>query len=393
MARIHLFLGGLGGGGAQRQFLQLAVGAREQGHRVRLGVVQPGGRFWERAEATGCVEPLWPERARSKMITAWRFATAHRRLRRSVRGFEADVLYTALYPANFLGWLAVRDDGAPPLVWGLRASRLPPRWPRDLWIRLGAAVSESVDLVIANSHAGLRDHVHRGFRPRSVAVVANGIDTDRFRPDPDGRERIREAWGVAHDERLVGLVGRLDPMKGHEDFLAAAARVRLDRPDVRFVCVGDGPAGYRRRLEEKAEELGLGDGVHWAGEHRDMPAVYSALDLLVMASRHGEGFPNVVGEAMACGTPCVVTSVGDAPEVVGPLGEVVPPERPDRLARAIDDRLRTVSASGPVPERDAEAGGGEADRLRRRIAEEFPVDDFVDHTLELLERVMTEGNH
>lgn len=382
MTRLYLFLGELTGGGAQRQFLQLSRAARRRGHEVRLGTVHPGGRFWEEATGTGCVEALWPNRARTKVTRAWRFARASWRLRRSVRAFETDVLYSALYPANFVAWLASRTGASPPLVWGIRASDVPERWPRELWIRLGASVSADVDLAIANSEAGRRHHRRRGYRPESWAVVRNGIDTDRFRPDPGGRRRVRREWSLADDQPLVGLVARLAPMKGHEDFLTAASRVRRERPDARFVCVGSGPPDEIRRLKERAEGLDLGGVIRWAGERLDMSAVYSALDLLVLASRSGEGFPNVVGEAMACGTPCVVTAVGDAPEIVGPLGEVVPPERPDVLARAVVDRLGVGAPGG----RDG-GGSRSATALRDRIVRRFSLDRFVDRTLELLERV------
>lgn len=388
VTRIYIFLGRLGSGGAQRQLLQLAAGARDRGHPVRLGVIEPGGRYWEEASGTGLAEALWPERSRVRAIRAWRYLRAYRRLRESVVEFGADVLYTALYPANAAGWAAARPPSAPPLVWGIRASDVPRTWPRELWIRVGAAVSSDVDLAIANSAAGRRHHRNRGYRPRSWSVVHNGIDTDRFRPDPRGRRRLRREWNLADDQPLVGLVGRLDPMKGHEHFLGAAARVHADRPRTRFVCVGSGPEEKLRTLKERTDDLGIAGAVRWAGQRRDMRAVYSALDLLVLASSCGEGFPNVVGEAMACGTPCIVTAVGDAPEIVGPLGDVVPPERPERMARAVVDRLGPGGARGDDGETSPVAMGSRAaGALRRRIVERFSLDRFVDRTLELLERV------
>ena len=134
---------------------------------------------------------------------------------------------------------------------------------------------------------------------------------------------MRLEWGIAECEKLIGQVGRLDPMKDHSTFLKAAALLAHERKDVRFVCVGEGPTGYRDELYSLAKTLGLASRLIWAGSRRDMPAVYNAFDVAVSSSRWGEGLPNVIAEAMACGVPCVVTDVGDSAFVVDKLGVVV----------------------------------------------------------------------
>jgi glycosyltransferase involved in cell wall biosynthesis len=161
----------------------------------------------------------------------------------------------------------------------------------------------------------------------------------------------------------VGVVARLDPMKDHETFLRAAALVHAARPDVRFVCVGDGQPGYRRRLLECSRELGLESVVRWTGTDRRITAVMSAIDVLCSSSAFGEGFSNVVGEAMACGTPCVVTDVGDSARIVGDTGPVVPPRSPERLASAL---LSVLAIDGNARrERGVSA--------RRRVEDRFSV--------------------
>jgi glycosyltransferase involved in cell wall biosynthesis len=156
-------------------------------------------------------------------------------------------------------------------------------------------------------------------------------------------------------------------MKDHGTFLDAAARLAAERDDVRFVCVGDGLPAYRASLERRAAELGLGARLTWAGRRGDVPAVLSALDLLTSSSAFGEGFSNVIAEAMACGVPCVVTDVGDSAAIVGELGAVVPPRDPRAL----------VGAWCTVLERRDEFPEAE---LRGRIERKFSLDALIERT-------------
>jgi glycosyltransferase involved in cell wall biosynthesis len=167
-----------------------------------------------------------------------------------------------------------------------------------------------------------------------MLVIHNGIDTQRFRLDMAGRYRTRREWGVAAHELLIGLVARLDPMKDHPTFLRAAHLVCNQRNDVRFVCIGNGPAAYKRELQLLAHTLGVNGRLLWIEAFDEMAAAYNAMDLAVSTSNCGEGFSNAVGEAMACGTPCVVTDVGDSARIVGNPEQVVPPGNPRALAAA-----------------------------------------------------------
>jgi glycosyltransferase involved in cell wall biosynthesis len=133
-------------------------------------------------------------------------------------------------------------------------------------------------------------------------------------------------------------------MKDHATFLRAASLLAQERTDVRFVCVGDGPAEACAQLQSLAETLGISHKVVWTGLRTDMPKVYNALDLLCSSS-YGEGSPNVIGEALACGVPCVVTDVGDCAELLGPFGVVTPPMDP----RALTDGFRTLLKAQRVP--------------------------------------------
>ena len=185
---------------------------------------------------------------------------------------------------------------------------------------------------------------------------------------------MRAKWKLGEHEILVGLVGRLDPMKDHPVFLEAASNIARVRRDVRFVCVGDGPADYAEALKQHAAALGLTNQLMWVGARDDMPAVYSALDIASSSSSYGEGFSNTTAEAMACGVPCVVTDVGDSALIVGDTGSVVAPGDRDALAAAIQ-RL------ADLPREERRMLG---DACRVRVVSEFGIDRLVQRTEQAL---------
>jgi len=185
---------------------------------------------------------------------------------------------------------------------------------------------------------------------------------------------MRQAWGVADGEQLIGLVGRLDPMKGHDTFIKAAALLSRGRDKIRYICVGDGPEAFKQKLVALSEEMGLGHRLIWVSASDDVGAVYNALDLVTSCSSYGEGFSNVIGEAMACGRSCVVTDVGDAKRIVGDTGYVVAPGNPAALAAAWQEAL---DASGPEKTRHSQMA-------RERVVEHFSLERLIEETSRIL---------
>jgi glycosyltransferase involved in cell wall biosynthesis len=243
-------------------------------------------------------------------------------------------------------------------------------WFSGLSYRVEALCAAMPGAIVANSHAGGKAVVGRGFPPDRVSVVWNGIRTDLFRPGPGAGAAFRRDRGLASASWLIGQVARSDPKKGWEDFIDAAKKLCDRRSDVRFLCVGVEPGDYGRGLKERAERLGIGNRITWCGLEQDIVSVYNALDINTLASRFGEGCPNAVGEAMACGVPCVVTDVGDAALVVGRREQVVPPGKPEALAEAWARLLERLES-----DRDEISA-----RSRERIMERFGVERYVNET-------------
>jgi glycosyltransferase involved in cell wall biosynthesis len=330
MHHIFFLIRSLHPGGAERQLIELAKGLDKARFHVTVATFYDGGELDAEIEGIAGITSLsLGKRGR------WDVVPFMWRLWRAVLDAQPDILHGYMGVANELCLLLGKLLGRR-VVWGLRASNMDfSRYDRmSSWVfKVGAWLSRFPDLIIVNSEAGRAHHMTHGYCGAHMIVIPNGIDTKRYFPDPHAGRCVRAEWGVADDETLIGLVGRLDPMKDHPTFLRAAGLLVQERADVRFVCVGDGSGLYQGELLALSQSLGLGRQLIWAGLRHDMPAVYNALDILTSSS-YGEGFSNVIGEAMACGVPCVVTDVGDSARIVGETGMVVPPGDPEALAVA-----------------------------------------------------------
>jgi glycosyltransferase involved in cell wall biosynthesis len=365
---IVLLAPSLEAGGAERQLVVLANALALRGHDVCVAL------FRARGSLRGLLEPGVSVHDLKKKGRADLVGFLYR-LWRLVQREKPDVIYSFLGVPNLSTIFLKALSPALPVVWGVRASDM------DL-SRYGAlsrlcffaemALSRFADRIIVNSEAGGEYAASKGVPDDLITVVPNGFDGVLFVPDKAQGAALRRDWGCPDTDVLIGIVARLDPMKDHETFLRAARLAKDRDPDLRFVGVGDGH--LRGRLEDLSRQLGLSDDLVWAGAHSDMPAVYNALDILCLSSIT-EGFPNVLGEAMSCGVPCVATDVGDAAHIVGDTGLVVPKRNPEALAEAMVRMARRVR-NGEVPD------------TRTRIVERFSQERMVLETEKILLEVV-----
>jgi glycosyltransferase involved in cell wall biosynthesis len=374
VGRIALMIGTLNYGGAEMQATVLANGLVKAGRDVSVLVSYTGGPLSERLSADVRLHCIG-RRNRWDVIRLWR------RLFSTLRQESPDVLYAFMPGANLAACLAKLRFPSLKITWGVRASNVDLSqydWGASVASWLERRLSRWPNLIIANSAAGRRDAVAKGF-PDSAkfVVIPNGIDIQRFKPDAALRSKVRAEWGVLPQEILVGIVARLDPMKDHENFLRAAAKLSQGSPGLKFVSVGEGSPALRKKLANEAHRLGLEDRLIWAGRRGDLQAVHNGLDLLASSSAFGEGFSNAIGEAMACGVPCVATDVGDAREILGDVGIVVAPRNPEALATGISEMLQRIQQEGPTLKAN----------IRRRIAENFSVERLAEKTIQALEAI------
>lgn len=369
--RVLFAIRSLDRGGAERQLVELAAGLLDRGHEVGVVVFYGGGPLQRELEDRGVRVVSLGKRGR------WEILRFLWRLIRVIRREAPDVLHGYLDIPNIVVAMLRGVSPGARIVWGIRASDMDLERRDWLWrlaFRLECLLSHQADLVISNSAAGLRHRVAHGFAASRAIVIPNGIDTAQFSPRPKDGERLRHEWTISDSRVVIGLVARLDPIKDHSTFLEAAALVVRRRKDLKFVCVGDGPADYRNHLLDTGNRLGLNHVLIWSGQRSDMAAVYSAFDIACLASR-AEGFPNAIAEAMACGVPCVVTDVGDSAVIVGGTGIVVPPGDPKALMLGWEELLARLASHQGSQLRGA---------ARERVVAKFGVDILVAKTEKVL---------
>ncbi len=347
-------------GGAQRQLVTLVKGLDKHSFDVTVLYFYSGGPLEKDLRDSGIPTISLEKQGR------WDLIRFFRRLIQHLQQINPNVLHGYLGESNLLTIFLKPFFPATYMIWGIRDSKTDAAlygWLGSLIFKIGCVLSRFADLIVINSHAGRKFYLNQGFPGNKMVVIPNGIDTERFQPDREAGARVRKEWGISEDAILIGLVARLNPMKDHPTFLKTAALLCKERQDVRFVCVGTGLENYALQLYQLAEQLGISDKVIWAGARADMCAVHNALDVAVSASAYGEGFSNVIGEAMACGIPCVVTDVGDSAWIVGDTGIVVPPTNPEALATGCRSLIALT-----LPERNVLQ-----EKARIKILENFSV--------------------
>ncbi len=379
MTKIAHLITGLDSGGAEhmlcRLVCQLSDAGEDKATHLVVSMMDEGGRGPELKRAGISLTCLGMRRGRPSL-------GAFLRLWRLLRREKPDVLQTWLYHADLMGFLAGRLAGVRRISWNLRCSDMDMNrysWLSRSVLRLLAYFSNGIDSVICNSDAGRRTHENLGYRPRRWDLIPNGFDLEKFRPDATSRIGFRADNGIEEPALVVGMVARLDPMKDHPVFLDAMAEVAREFPEVVTVLAGQGCEEGGALTHQIATRKQFGR-VLLLGRRDDMAEIFPALDVLVLPSAFGEGFPNVIGEAMACGVPVVATEVGACREIVGDTGKIVPPGDAKVLAKG----LKEILAMSP----GERAGMGS--EARARIERLYALSDIADR-YESFYRSLVEG--
>ncbi len=341
---------GLDVGGAEGMLYALATAPGASALEQSVVSLVPGGRYAGLLTAAGV--PVHSLDMRRGVPSPGGLIALARR----IAAERPDIVQGWMYHGDLAATAGLRLSGRrrqTKLAWGLRCSLLVGaeygtvfRVTRRLWVWL----SRGVDMLIANSDAGLKAHEALDAHPRARMVIANGIDTQRFRPDALARTRLRQDMGLAADTRLIAHVARVDAMKDHAGFFATMRSL----PKARAVLIGRGTDNLKDRPAN----------VTALGQRDDVPALLAAADIVVSSSAYGEGFCNALAEGMAVGLPAVATDVGDAGLILGDTGLVCPPSDPAAMAAAIQRLLGE----------DSGAWRNRCEAARRRIVENFSLD-------------------
>ncbi len=344
--RVMHVITGLDSGGAETQLAQLLIAMRAKGADHRVVSLKAGGAIRAHLLDAGVavrdlgMRRYWPRFG--GLLRLWDYIGCE----------KPRVVQSWLYHADLAALAALRCSGrrrATKLVWNIRCSDLDLAhysWGLRLAVRIGALLSHQPDAIVINSTAGRIAHEALGYRPRRFALIENGIDSERFRPNPEMRARLRSSLGLAPETPVIVHVARIDPMKDHKTLYAALDLL----PGVQALLIGSGT----QKLPPHKSVLAL-------GRRDDVADLLSVGDLIVLPSAFGEGFSNALAEGMACGLPPVASDVGDARRIVGDCGVIVPPREPSALAEAIQKLL----------DEPAEARAARGAAARQRIVDEF----------------------
>ena len=288
------------------------------------------------------------------------------RLRRMIKVINPEVVQTWQYHADLLGGLAARLAGIKTVSWGIRNGELPTEHSKFStqvvriicsWLSYWLPKK-----ILFNSREAQAVHATVGYDEGKFEVIPNGFDIYEGRTKTETRATVRRELDLSEDTLLVGFIARIDPVKNHEGFLETAALIHADLPEVHYVMAGRNVDESNQDLLRMIEDYKLSKCVHLLGHRKDIEKLMTGIDVHVSAS-HTEAFPNVIGEAMAGGTPSVATDVGDSAWIIGDTGKVVRRGNMQALAEGVTDLLM-------MPLENRQALGHKA---RARIKEEFEI--------------------
>ena len=350
-------INGLGPAGTERMLVKLLESSTGPWEHVVVSLMEADTPLAARLSELGIpVHSLRLNRSIPNPLSALAIISLARRLRpHLIEGW--------LYYSNLLTNLAaVSLPGRVPIFWNIRSSLYDiktERFRTAAGIRIGAALSRRVDAIIYNSQTGAQHHQAIGMRGKAV-FIPNGFDCQVFRPDAGARQQVRAELGITDDQVLIGLIARFHPNKDHATFFKAAASVVQAHSNVRFVLLGADGTSEDPGLQKLVADHRLQPYVMLLRERIDMASFTNALDIS-SSSSWTEGCSNVIGEAMACGVPCVVTDVGENTYLVSDTGISVPSRNPEAFAEGL---LRLIDAGASGRRQLGRAA-------RRRIEEQF----------------------
>lgn len=294
-----------------------------------------------------------------------------RQLYNLLKTTKPDAVQTWMYHADLIGGVIARSAGVKNIFWNIRHSVLEKGKSKRSTILIAKFCSWISPFIpkqiICCANKALEVHAKKGYQRNKMVVIGNGYELDKFTPNSQLALDTRDELLLNENVVLLGMVGRYDPLKDHTNLLAALSQLK-HQFDFKCLLVGKDLSATNNELISEIEKQELQSHVVLLEQRNDIPAIMNALDLHILSSS-SEAFPNVIAEAMACGTPCVSTDVGDAALIVGEAGWVVPAQDSRQLASAITQALTLKQDSLKWLELQNQA--------RNRILEHFSIETMI----------------
>ena len=364
MRVVHV-ISGLNDGGAEAVLYRLCTSDSSAEHTV-ISLTDEGkygALLRDRGTVVHCLRMQRGRASAKAIVSLWRL------LRRT----RPDVLQTWMYHADLMGGVVARVAGIRRVFWGIRHTTFDPEKSKRSAVRIAKLNSHLAGWlptgIICCAESAVQAHLEMGYPQGKIHVVSNGYDLTLLRPDTSARDAWRDRWGIDDDTPLLGIVARFDPQKDHETLFSALRILKEQGRRFRCALIGQGMTPGNPGLSDSIDLHRLQDEVLLLGPQADIVSVMNGFDMHVLSSSYGEAFPNVLAEAMACGTPCVATDVGDAARIVGEAGWMVPPSQPQALAAAIAAALEQMKSTESWSVRQSAA--------RARIAGRYSIESMV----------------
>jgi glycosyltransferase involved in cell wall biosynthesis len=375
--KILYIITGLPTGGAEMMLYKLLSKINRKRFEPIVVSLMDRGTLGDRIEALGIpVHSIGMNRGIPLPVHIWRLVHLVSQLKpHLIQGW----MYHGNLAAQFASFL---NGNKIPVIWSIHYSIDSLESDKKMTvaiIKLGAYISYIPKQILFVSQNSKLQHEALGYSRENSCIIPNGFDTLLFSPSLTDRIDVRSQLSLPKESVLIGLICRYHPMKDHANFIQAAALLLKVYPDTNFLMIGQEVDQYNSTLSQQIKDLKIGNRISLLGERKDIPHLIASLDIFTSASAYGEAFPLVVGEAMSCGIPCVVTDVGDSSWIVGNTGRVVPPRNPQMLA----DAWKELIALG---EEGRETLGKAA---RKRIVEDFYLDSIVSKYESLYENILT----
>lgn len=294
------------------------------------------------------------------------------RLYKLVRYVKPDVVQTWMFHADLIGGVISRLAGIKNIVWGVHHTTLLKGESKRSTIiiaKLNSFLSYFVPKkIIYCANESRKEQEAIGYSSKIGCVVPNGFNINDFTPNSSIGNKFRQELKLLNDVFLIGHVGRYDPLKDHQTLLMAISELKSLKSGFEVILVGTGLDDSNSTLKNFVESNNL-SGIKMLGRRNDIPSIMNACDVFVLSSV-SEAFPNVLNEAMACGTPCIATDVGDVSNIIADTGWIVPPKSPRDIAQSIYEAIDEKNNNALEWKMRKQA-------CRQRIVDNFNIDKMV----------------